>query len=179
MRKLFSIFLIFAFTFNVCGHLLLYGAFKYSLMNDAKEKINSDAYSSKYVLFVFANGEMKKEIPGLIFLSEKEFSYKGEMFDVVNRVNRNDSTYFYCLPDKDEDRLNLAFNISTEENNSNHDKKSTQEKLTKNIISEALLLCSSTYLYQRSENFNDLSDSKFYPRGFKNIPTPPPNLQIS
>ncbi len=179
MKKLFSIFLIFSFVFNVCGHLLLYEAFKYSLKNNAKEKINSGTHSSKYVLFVFANAEMKKEIPDLIFLSGKEFSYKGEMFDVVSRVNKNDSTYFYCLPDKDEDRLNLAFNTSTKENNSVPDKKSTQEKLTKNIISESLLLCSSAYIYQRSEIFNDLSDSKFYPQGFKNIPTPPPNLQIS
>ena len=159
--------------------MLLYQAFKYTLKNDAREKINSGALSSKYVLFAFSREEMERSIPGMTMLSEKEFLYNGKMFDVVKVFNKNDSTYFYCLPDKDEDRLNLAYNSSIDKNTDGPQKKSAAEKLTKNIISEALPPCLSAYLFPKIENNNILFEKMFKRRGFKNIPTPPPDFPVS
>lgn len=158
--------------------MLIYLGFQYSLKEEASEKIDSGMFSSKYEIIIFSNEEIRKGISDMIFLSKKEFLYKGKMFDIVKAVHKNDSTYFYCLPDKDEDKLNFAYN-NIDKNDKGADKKSAAEKLTKNIISEALITGLSIYLYQKTENNYRLSNNKFSQQDFSTVHTPPPNLTIS
>ncbi len=179
LRKLFSIFLIFSFIFNAGAYLLIYLAFQYSLKAEASEKISSGMFSSKYEIITFSKEEIRKGIPDLVFLNGKEFLYKGKMFDIVKTVHKNNSVYFYCLPDKDEDRLNHAYNNNVDKNNDDSGKKAATEKLTKNIISEALIPGLSIYLYKKTENNYRLIDKKFSPQDFSVVPTPPPDFPIS
>lgn len=179
MKKFLAIFLILSFVLNAGGYVLIYAGIQHSLKNYASKKINSGMFASEYTIITFSTEEMKTGVHGLILLNEKEFLYKGKMYDIVNAVQKNDSVYFYCLQDKDEDKLNLTFNKSIDKNAGDPDKKSAAEKLSRNIITEALTTGLLFHYPKTSDNnFSVYAQSSFV-QNFPDVTTPPPDSSYS
>ena len=94
------------------------------------------------------------------------------MYDIIKKENNNDSLYFYCLADEDEDNLNLAFNkkVSPEKRDNN----SESQRLLKNILQDGLL-SGSIFNPVTISKINLYSDkSSFHNFNYSEIPTPPP-----
>lgn len=66
--------------------------------------------------------------PGIVWIRpDKEFSYKGEMYDVVKIHYKNQQKYIYCKNDTREKELITNFNITRSS------KKETEKKLKRNF----------------------------------------------
>ncbi len=174
MKRTLSIFLVISFLFNTAGYLLIFLVIQSSLKENAREKISSNNYNHSQTLIVFANKNLDTGIAELKFYDEKEFSFKGKMYDIIKRENKNDSVYFYCLADTEEDELNLAFNKKgkTEETDNN----SGNLNFLKNILQDGLLTQNH---FCPNNNFKipfTKEESLITTSNICDIPTPPPVL---
>jgi len=172
LKRTFSIFLLISFLFNTAGYLLIFLLLQSSLKDNVREKISSNNYSQ--TLIVFANKNLNDGITELKFHDEKEFSFKGKMYDIIKRENKNDSVYFYCLADTKEDELNLALIKKGETGDS--DKNSGNLVLLKNVLQDGLL---SHTLFDSDNNFKipfTKEESLITTSNICDIPTPPPVL---
>lgn len=172
MKKTFSIFLITAFIFNAAGYLLIFLVLQSSLKDRAEEKLVSDNHVKSAVVLAFSKADFEEGIKEFKMMDEREFSFRGKMYDIIKTVNKNDSLYFYCIADTDEDDLNLAF--SRNGNGDDGNKNAANKNLLKNILQDGLLT---------KENFRPLNFSPMLFLGentlqvtssIREIPTPPP-----
>jgi hypothetical protein len=70
----------------------------------------------------------KKDEPGLRWEHDREFEYRGQMYDVVAKEERADSVAYWCWPDDKETRLNKYLNDLTEQRLGNDPGKNEQQK---------------------------------------------------
>ena len=71
---------------------------------EVKHKIMAGIDHDELTLLKFSKSEATAELK---WKHSKEFKYKGEMYDVVNRAESKDSIFFYCWWDKKETALNV------------------------------------------------------------------------
>ena len=162
--------------FNVTGYLFIFLVLQSSLKNKIAEKFYSDNFKNEKILIVFANSDLKKGIPELKFMDEKEFSFKGKMYDIYERIVTGDSTYFYCKADHDEDKLNLALNKTVEQNSPNAQNKNVQNILLKKIIEEGILSVNNINLLPQYENSFNINSDKINYYVILRVLAPPPDL---
>ncbi|MEO6220819.1 MAG: hypothetical protein ABIO81_10355 [Ginsengibacter sp.] len=102
----------------------------------------------------------------------KEFSFKGEMYDVVKIKIINDEVVLYCIHDKKEKMLIDNYNLITKNN-------SSSEKKRKDNIGNAINLFINKEEKNNAVNF-PLGAGSFYsydsplPESFIYIVSPPP-----
>jgi len=174
LKKTFSIFLIISFLFNTSGYLLIFIALQSQLKEKAFDKISSGIHNSGCIIISFDINELSKGIAELIFYDENEFSYKGNMYDVIKKEEKNDSVYFYCLADADEDELNISFH----DNNEKKDKKSQCQNMPGSFLLECLIVNNtiSPEFYSGLNYFNELYQNRN--TNYLEVPTLPP-IQLS
>ena len=98
----------------------------------------------------------------------KEFSYHGEMFDVVKTIDKNQKSFIYCINDKKESRLITNYN-------KNHNRHKTTGKNVNKILNYHLF-------FQKIFSLHTVSSSHFCYglQSFRvltlslSIPSPPP-----
>lgn len=76
---------------------------KYSIKREVKEKLIAGIDIQELVFFQFSNEELTTQ---LRWEHAKEFEYKSQMYDVVDKKIYTDSTYLYCWLDHKETKLN-------------------------------------------------------------------------
>lgn len=75
---------------------------KIKIQHEVDELIQSGIDKKDLTLFTFT----EKEISQLNWKHSKEFEYKGEMYDIVEREKRGNSTLFWCWKDEKETKHN-------------------------------------------------------------------------
>ena len=174
MKKTFSIFLILSFLFNAAGYLLIYSLLQSHLKEIAEENISTGRLVNKVLILAFSKTDINEVLSELRFLDKKEFSYKGKMYDVIKKECVNDSIYFYCLPDADEDELNLAFNKNFDGDEQNSDKNSPRQNLLKNILQDGVLSDNPILMRQFSKTNYFTHKSITALSNIYEVVTPPP-----
>jgi len=86
--------------FNSAGYYLLFELHKYQIKQEMKALIQSNP--SNYTIVKIDNVENEKEFT---WIHEKEFRYKGSMYDIVRTVKKGNTTIFICLHDTRESKL--------------------------------------------------------------------------
>lgn len=79
------------------------------LREEVKEKLIAGVDRNKLVFLKFEEDKAAKE---LRWKHDKEFEYRGEMYDVLEVLYSNDSAYYWCWPDKGETRLNAQLDLA-------------------------------------------------------------------
>lgn len=126
LKKIFTLFILFLFVFNIFGYYLPYLVLLSEVKSEMEEKMNEDNAGKFMVSLTFSlkgneQPEWKEE--------GKEFRYKDEMYDVVKAEKHNDKITYYCLKDKEEKELVSNFNnlikknLNTEEKAKNNPTK--------------------------------------------------------
>ena len=100
---------------------------------------------------------------------KNEFSFNGEMYDVVKMVKENGKTTIYCINDKKEQSLVDEYNKATKDNSSHGKKLNTENSIT-------------LFVYEKNEQVEKPNGcSKKYPaitNNFVSVPSeivsPPP-----
>ena len=173
MKKTFSIFLILSFLFNAAGYLLIYSVLQSHLKEIAEEKISASKLENRVTILAFSKSDINDGRSQLKFIDEKEFSYKGKMYDIITEKIVNDSIYFECFSDIDEDELNLAFNKNFD-GDENGDKNSSTQNLQKNILQDGVLSNDSILILQSKKISYYTNNSISTPSNIYEAATPPP-----
>jgi hypothetical protein len=124
MRKYISIIVLFIFLFNIGGYYLWFSVIQNGLQKEIEKEIGEGGNDGDFSLIIVP----EKGETGIVWIKpDKEFSYKGEMYDVVKIQMHDQKKYYYCLNDSKEKELIANFNKTA-----NH-KKETEKKLKRNF----------------------------------------------
>ena len=140
---------------------------------EVKQLIVSGMKEDKLVLLKFTKEEERTE---LRWEHSGEFEYKGQMYDIVEKVIKGDTIYYWCWWDRRETELNKQLDkLVARILGNNPQKKDTRDK----IVDFYKNLYFSKYLYNSSALMqNPTPLHHFFARNFHSIdrqpPVPPP-----
>lgn len=102
-RKSASIALLFCLLAPVASTFIYLQLQKKEIKGQVKEKILAGIDKQELHLLKFTQSQIKEE---LRWEHSREFEYRGEMYDVVEKKVLGDTTYFWCWWDYEETTLN-------------------------------------------------------------------------
>lgn len=101
MKKVVSIFLFFCIVVPSVTTYSWLQYKKYQVKKHVKHQILAGLDQSALVLLKFTNNESSE----LRWEHDQEFEYNGQMYDVVNSIEKRDSIYYWCWRDHEETKL--------------------------------------------------------------------------
>ena len=105
MKKTVSLILLTSFLFITNGCFLYYKYLQYDIRREMQEKVRLT--NEKELIRIPVNAENKPHIKWI--RKNREFLYRGEMYDVVRTEIHGDKKYIYCLNDYRERELMVRF----------------------------------------------------------------------
>lgn len=164
-RKHFSIIMIFTILFNSGGYYLWFCFQQQQIQKEVKHKLRKSLKDDELTLII---GTPSNEIEIQWIKKDKEFRFKGEMYDVVRTKVVDKVTHYYCLNDIREKKLIAKYN-------KHHESKNDVGKRLKRTFT-------NLYSPPTSVQLNDISISKnkyYYSKiailsNTKDVSSPPP-----
>ena len=125
MKKLISVGILCIFLYNIGGYYLWFSILQTNIQNEIEEEIEAGSKNEDLALIIVPADNDQ----GICWIKpNKEFRYKGEMYDVVKIKNLPGKRYYYCLNDKKEKQLIAGFDKT-------HNTKKESEKRFKQNFS--------------------------------------------
>lgn len=150
---------------------------KYQIKSEVKWRMIEGIDKSELVFLKLSNTEVQNELK---WKHSREFEYKGEMYDVVEKMVKADSTFYWLWWDHEETALNqrlsdlLAQTVGQSQENKNNHKRLYQ-------FLNTLYFC-STIDWQALIPYSSQDLNTTYLNNYKsfssNPPTPPPDLAL-
>jgi hypothetical protein len=146
--KIISLLLLTIMLFSVCGYFVLFNLAQNQIQREIKSRIRHGLIDSELTIIevtVQNATEIRWIKPG------KEFTYRGNMYDVVTVTEKNGKTLLKCINDIREKKLIRDFAKNAESSQK-------ARKLINNI--------SLTYIFQEEfyHNINETSNHEYYTR---------------
>lgn len=102
MKKTLSILFLFIFTYNLIGYYTVFKVLQYQVRDGVKQRIKQSVPDNEFVLISVSIADNNS----LIWTKpNKEFRYKGEMYDIVKQETKEDVILYYCIHDFKESKL--------------------------------------------------------------------------
>lgn len=104
MKRALAILLLITFAFNFIGVGFVYNAWLISIKQNVKQKIKKEYKGKKTVVKI---PKSWSDAPPADFKwhEEREFEYRGQMYDVIKKETHGDEIWYYCHWDKAETKL--------------------------------------------------------------------------
>ncbi len=139
------------------------------VQKEVKELMIPGMEKDELVVLKFTREKAQKELD---WKHSKEFEYKGEMYDVVEKEIKGDTIYYHCWWDHRETELNEQLDILVAKILGNNPQKQNSRD---RIVEFYKNLYFSKYKYNSSVLKKDLNPFyRFYTENFKSIDLPPP-----
>jgi len=176
--KLFKIiFLFFVLSLPLAGTYVVFKHYQYKIRKEVKRKIKKGVEEKDLVLLKIPKNLEESNNQKFNRIHSKEFSYLGEMYDIVRQAEYADTTYYWCIWDKEE----TALFAQLEDNfnkiwNTNPLKQNTSELALNFIKSFFHQLCDDlilTRFWEIKKTHNQLP-LVIYTKPFLNIIIAPP-----
>jgi hypothetical protein len=175
LKKLIVIFLSVCFLLNIAGYHIIFYLRQEGIKTEMREAIRMQTYNENETDFVFSLND-KKAMKQLEWEGDDEFSFNGDMYDVIEKNTDNGKLIIRALADKKETALL----------NNTKDKWSHEEKSNK-VTDELFQLLQSLFHSTRTEELvfiKPLENRTAFislplPSQLKKIPTPPPRTWLS
>lgn len=136
---------------------------------EVKESMISGMERDELVVLKFTREEAQKELD---WEHSKEFEYRGEMYDVVEKEIKGDTIYYHCWWDHRETELNEQLDILIAKFLGNNPQ---QQNSRERIVEFYKNLYFNKYKYSSSVLIQGLNPFyHFYTENFKSIDLPPP-----
>jgi hypothetical protein len=165
MRKITSIGLVVIILYSLCGFYLLQEVLLYHIRSAAGKEIKAGIRDKDLTLLVLTPG-IDKEImwtrPG------KEFSFRGNIYDVVKVRTEGGKTYLFCFKDVREKRL------LTNCQKHRDMRKEPAKKLKRTYPSQYLPQHNLYMAYVVPQDISFIAPGLSYQSIVINIPFPPP-----
>ena len=107
LKKYISLFLVIMLILNAGGYFFIYLGLLSNFKSEASKRINDFIDDSEMTLIKVPNGDYAAM--NIHWTEDNEFEMDDEMYDVFKTENINGVVFLYCLSDKNEDNLNIAF----------------------------------------------------------------------
>ena len=118
---------------------MVFKMMQYSIRQEMKSYISKNNYEKELETVVIPDIQIASLSSEFKYLNEKEFTYKGKLYDIVKTKDDGRNKIFYCINDTNEERL---FAVLSEHIKRNTDQtapfKNKTEQIIINIIKEAL-----------------------------------------
>lgn len=163
-RTLFSILLLSCLLAPIAIHFVVLKQAQYALKKEIKRKLIAGIDKSELVLLRFTEAEKNTRLKWKHAL---EFSYQGEMYDIVETEIKGDTTYYWCWWDYAETDLNKKLAASLHIQQENQPQKQENEKQWLNFFKSLYISYSEDVFYTFSMIQNE---HNLYRSG--NIPWP-------
>ena len=169
MRKFTSLILLVIILFVSNGYHLYFKYLQYQIQEEVKHEIKNGLNEKDLSLIIVST----KNINKIKWTKKnKEFSYKGEMYDVVKIKTENNKTYFYCLNDVKE--KDLIANYSHHNRHKNNILSILKKVLNSKYIQKSLILNSK----HGNTDIHFSNFTQLYKSVFSEILSPPPKIQL-
>jgi hypothetical protein len=175
LKKALALFFLVIFLFNSLGYFIAFRLNQLDIHNQMRSEILGKTPDSKLIQ-IYETPQNKSEIA---WLEDREFSYKGGLYDVVrSEKNTNGSTIYFCLNDAKEEELfsQLGENITNQLDANKMTNGKTSQLLLKLL---AFDYCSETHQLVFHFTSSTITPSAFIPaqRNIDSeITTPPPRI---
>ena len=138
MKRLAAIIAIIALLFNSMGYFVVFKAVQYSVKNEIRSLIKNRIPEKELDLIMVVGNDAAKQLR-MEWLDDNEFRLDGKLYDVVRRYVQNDTTFYYCINDRNEEQLFAHLDEMVKHQSENSPVPGQKsEKLVKNIIREAI-----------------------------------------
>jgi hypothetical protein len=111
LRKYLSLIMMMFFLFNIVGYYLWFSYLKITIQKEVQEEISRGLDEKDLTLITVPEGDQS----GICWIKPgKEFTYRGEMYDVVKIRTYDKKKFIYCINDTREKKLITDFSKNNE-----------------------------------------------------------------
>ena len=143
MKTILSLTLLFALLLKMGGFYTILSFEREEIREKMEQKILKSINKTDLVCIIEnADNSPKIEWERL----EKEFSFEGNLYDVVYTEKMDGMKYYYCLSDKDETKLEAKIDKLLETQNQ-HSPFGNHSKLLLDFLSQPLIYCQNPTFY--------------------------------
>jgi hypothetical protein len=167
VKKLASGILFLLFLFYSGGYYFLYVSRQFSIRNEVRREIKAGLRAEDITLITIPLHD-ESEIRWI--KPDKEFKYKGELFDVVRIKIKDQKKLLYCFNDKKEKQLITSFHRQQQQ------KKKSDDKIRKVLNQLFYPPDSGQIIFYKPSDFCFAPIIFYYQSNFPDILSPPPNF---
>jgi hypothetical protein len=143
VKTLLSLTLLFALLLKMGGFYAILSFEREEIREKVERKLLNSIQKSELICIV-ENAENLSKIEWE--RSEREFSFEGNLYDVVYKETIAGVNHFYCLSDDDETKLEAKIDKLLETQN-NHSSSGNHSKLILDFLSEPLIFSQNPLFY--------------------------------
>lgn len=172
VKRTIAIVFLILYAYNIAGYLAVFKAMQYHVRKEIKRQIKEAVPQKDLVLITIAEGDEG----ALHWIKDNEFRYMGNLFDVVRHRTENDTTYYYCVNDPQEELLfeNLDAHIRTQMNADRTAQKAAD--VFKSITKDYFPPCLTFSLYPPAGIVLIATPDLFFDSFTSDVLTPPPRI---
>jgi hypothetical protein len=164
MRKFISLLIIVVLLLDIGGYYLWFLIWKNSAQQEISQEIKKGLKGVELSLIEVSNNEQSN----ISWIKpNKEFRYKGDMYDIVNVKIQNKYTLYYCIKDIKEKQLIANFS-------KNHNSKKEAVKKMRMFKFQYVPRSFSLKICLFSSDFNSGTIESLYKFEITDINSPPP-----
>ena len=105
MRRFFALIFLSLYLYNIVGYLAVFSVIQYRIRSEVKKQLKESVPDSQLHHLSFHTAALERGEYRVQWIEDHEFRYEGQMFDIVRSFAANDTTYFVCINDVQEERL--------------------------------------------------------------------------
>ncbi len=167
MKRFFSVIVLIIITLDIGGYYLVFNGLQRSVQHGVREEIENGVKEADLALVVVpVIGES-----GISWIKQdKEFRYRGEMYDVVRKSSGDGFTCYYCLKDSREKQLIADYNKNQDQD------KNPGKRIRRTFAFDYLPDIPIVLSGLEGSGFLFPSTVSQYPSGSSEIHSPPPRL---
>lgn len=177
LKKIIPILLTIVLLYNTIGYLVVFKGLQYSVKKEIKRRIKRSVPENELFLIKVTENDINTHKNGFKFIEKgKEFTLDGKMYDIVYKDIVNDTIYYKCINDVQEEKLFASLGIQVKQTmETSKPIRQKSSHLTQNIVKDAVFSIKIDFkLYIVEEIlFREFSESNYLT--FHVVPTPPPN----
>jgi len=134
MKRFPALFLLVVMLYNIAGYYMVVKVMRRQLKEQVKTiRLNNHPFEGLQVVkeskLSLANGKSK-----LVFVQKDEFKIEGEMYDIISTVEQGNDIWYYCVKDKQEDKLLASLQQLVNENAASKNGKQLLKSLLKDYV---------------------------------------------
>lgn len=137
MKKFITISLLGLMFYNIMGYYIVYLGMIEDVKEEMKSMINSLETADKIVLLKLPYSNGRVIDTSFNITSDNEFSYQGDMYDVVKNEIHDGYIFIYCINDTKEKYITTQLNNYIQDNITDEPfRQKKSEGIEKNLIKE-------------------------------------------
>lgn len=166
-------FLLFSYLYGYFGYYFVFKIEQFQQKKELKSKLKKSIPTSELTIFSFNTSS--PEFNKIEWVEKSEFKYKGKLYDIVYQTSNGENKSFYCINDKQEEKLFANLEEHVQNFISDNDLGLQKSKKASHKIPKDYFFQHTIFDFPTSYNtILHRSYFHFYSTVIIDIPSPPP-----